>query len=303
MGRRFMICIYTAQNIVEAEAVKHFLESKGVRVHYDEPVALGFNSPLVQIFIDPENDGLELRDSLKSFLQSFVSSNKMPEENGFRKIPTKSSELSKYWSPFQAVLLYVFVMYPGGLVTSFLLGDRWHFDPFPLVFGQLAVASLLIVRKRQPILSCLSLEDVSARKTFLWILITVIWFFALTWSFYQFQFPYSGYIAKVVSLNSDLHLVSLILLTPVIEEVLFRGFLYKCFEEKYPIVGIFVVSLLWASVQNQFNIYEFIALYLSGLIFNLARYKTGSTIPAIFMHMTFNILVAAHHFVPQIFPF
>ena len=83
----------------------------------------------------------------------------------------------------------------------------------------------------------------------------------------------------------------IISVAPVVEELFFRGFMFKGLQySKVGSIGaILITSLLWSSIHLQYNLYQIAILFATGLIFGWARVKTNSIIPCIVMHITLNI--------------
>ena len=74
---------------------------------------------------------------------------------------------------------------------------------------------------------------------------------------------------------------------PIIEEILFRGFLQKFLEESWKDItrAILITSLFFALIH--FNPYWIIQIYFLGLVLGYLAWYTGSIIPPIILH-TFN---------------
>lgn len=87
-------------------------------------------------------------------------------------------------------------------------------------------------------------------------------------------------------------LFAIILVAPIIEELFFRGFMFRGlqYSKVGPIGAILITSLLWSSIHLQYNLYQIAILFVTGLVFGWARVKTNSIIPCIAMHMTLNVL-------------
>jgi len=86
-------------------------------------------------------------------------------------------------------------------------------------------------------------------------------------------------------------LFAIILVAPIIEELFFRGFMFRGlqYSKMGPIGAILITSLLWSGIHLQYNLYQIAILFATGLIFGWARVKTNSIIPCIVMHITLNI--------------
>jgi len=79
---------------------------------------------------------------------------------------------------------------------------------------------------------------------------------------------------------------------PFIEELVFRGFIWKIFEEKKinNIIILIITSFLFASFH--FEIYRFPFLFVAGFIFGLLRMQTTRIGASIVAHTTNNSIVS-----------
>lgn len=88
--------------------------------------------------------------------------------------------------------------------------------------------------------------------------------------------------------------VSVSFVIPIIEEVLFRGFLFhaisKYFEKANYWVPISIVSLLFAISHVQYSIPVMVLLGLMSFILTYLRHKSNSIFPSIFLHSLNNTL-------------
>lgn len=83
-----------------------------------------------------------------------------------------------------------------------------------------------------------------------------------------------------------------VLIAPVIEEILFRGFIYRIFVKSFPKgFGNLLSALLFALVHVQFQ--TFVPLFVLGLILNYCYQKTGSIWTSIAFHSMNNLLAFA----------
>ena len=87
-----------------------------------------------------------------------------------------------------------------------------------------------------------------------------------------------------------LMLIGIVLFAPIAEEFLFRGFLFRGWEEsRLRLAGtIFLTSLTWALIHGQYDIYGLIFIFSLGILLGLARWKTGSIYAPITIHLVNN---------------
>ena len=85
-------------------------------------------------------------------------------------------------------------------------------------------------------------------------------------------------------------LIGLVLFAPIAEEFLFRGFLFRGWEESRLGIGgaIFLTSLTWALIHGQYDVYGLIFIFILGVVLGIARWKTGSIYAPILIHLVNN---------------
>lgn len=86
-------------------------------------------------------------------------------------------------------------------------------------------------------------------------------------------------------------LVAVVVAAPIVEEVIFRGFLLKGFSQTFMGVhgAVFVSSALWAVIHVQYEMVYLIAIFLIGLVFGYARIMSNSLYIPMIMHALMNL--------------
>ncbi|MFC1536039.1 lysostaphin resistance A-like protein [Candidatus Neomarinimicrobiota bacterium] len=90
---------------------------------------------------------------------------------------------------------------------------------------------------------------------------------------------------KITSvLNGVLFILTTIIVAPLVEEMLFRGFLQKVLEESWEDItkAILVTSLFFALVH--LSPYWIVQIYLLGMLLGYLSWRTNSIIPGIILH-------------------
>lgn len=90
---------------------------------------------------------------------------------------------------------------------------------------------------------------------------------------------------KITSIINGVFIIfTLIIAAPLIEEMLFRGYLQKVLEESWKDItkAILVASLFFALVH--LNPYWIVQIYLLGLVLGYLAWRTNSIIPGIILH-------------------
>jgi len=87
--------------------------------------------------------------------------------------------------------------------------------------------------------------------------------------------------------------VLVVLLGPLYEELIFRGFMMPLLTRTFgAVAGILLTGFLFGCAHGyeyQWSWRHILLIFTAGSIFGWARYKTGSTTAAAFMHATFNL--------------
>ncbi|MFC1871632.1 lysostaphin resistance A-like protein [Chloroflexota bacterium] len=86
--------------------------------------------------------------------------------------------------------------------------------------------------------------------------------------------------------------IAVVIFAPVFEETFFRGFLFKGFSySRLGVIGTIVLtSLGWTLLHQQYEVFELVSIFLSGLLLGTMRFKTGSLWAPLIMHSFANII-------------
>jgi hypothetical protein len=84
--------------------------------------------------------------------------------------------------------------------------------------------------------------------------------------------------------------LALVVMAPLIEETLFRGFLIRGLAaSRLEATGAVALSaLLWAGIHLQYDLYDMTGIFLLGLLFGAMRLATGSTLLPMAIHAGVN---------------
>ena len=88
--------------------------------------------------------------------------------------------------------------------------------------------------------------------------------------------------------------VALIVMAPVFEEVLFRGFLFKGIQCSAlgPVGAVVISALGWAMLHIQYDLHGIVTVFIIGLLLGIARVRTNSLFVTIAMHSLNNVVAA-----------
>jgi hypothetical protein len=90
-------------------------------------------------------------------------------------------------------------------------------------------------------------------------------------------------------INEIIYFFLMVIITPIVEEIVYRGFLFNLLLKKYSVKIAFIASsLIFALIHLRFAGIGFLFLY--GLFLGYAYFKTKSLIAPILAHFTINFL-------------
>ena len=182
-------------------------------------------------------------------------------------------------SPEQINKLYLYI--------SFFIGQGVILVP-PIYF---------LTIKKKPILESLRIKTVSLptiKNTFIFSAGILIAFDTLDRIIHKFIPPpeYIIDLGEIMRPDSTLGYIFLflavVIVAPIGEEIVFRGFLQKFLEEYWKDItrAVLVTSLFFAMIH--FNPFWTIQIYLLGVILGFLAWKTKSVIPSILLHIVNN---------------
>lgn len=90
--------------------------------------------------------------------------------------------------------------------------------------------------------------------------------------------------------NMYLLFFAVVVAGPVFEELFFRGFVYHGLaNSRLQAAGaIILTALIWTMVHAQYDWYVKGNIFVIGILFGLARYRSGSILPPLVMHVLMN---------------
>jgi membrane protease YdiL (CAAX protease family) len=85
--------------------------------------------------------------------------------------------------------------------------------------------------------------------------------------------------------------LALIVVGPVGEELLFRGFLFRGVvrEPRDVLPGILAIALLWSLLHLQYDWFGAVVVFVIGMLFGYVRHYSGSTSLVILLHVLLNL--------------
>jgi membrane protease YdiL (CAAX protease family) len=81
--------------------------------------------------------------------------------------------------------------------------------------------------------------------------------------------------------------LAIVVVGPIGEELLFRGFMFRGFVHAPSIV---LISLIWSLSHIQYDLLDITEIFVLGLLLGLVRWNTGSTTLTTLLHMLYNLI-------------
>ena len=107
---------------------------------------------------------------------------------------------------------------------------------------------------------------------------------------------------RITSIRNGIFIVfTTVIVAPLVEEILFRGYLQKVLEESWEDItkAILVTSIFFALVH--LNLYWIVQIYLLGLVLGYLAWRTNSIFPGIILHGLNNGFAVALNNVEDVF--
>lgn len=86
-------------------------------------------------------------------------------------------------------------------------------------------------------------------------------------------------------------LLHVLIIAPIVEEVIFRGYIYKILKSKLPIIfSMIISSTLFALIH--YNVLSYILLFVLSIFLTYIYERNGSIICPIIIHSLFNLMMS-----------
>lgn len=250
------------------------------------------------IFIFKLNDFIEIN---KNNWRVTVSKTVLEAYSVERKI-----ENITYKNLFVMIAMIIGISLLGGLFLGLAFGIygeealSTNLEGYYLLLFDAAVVAIVLLAYK-PVLHFIKyIWDVSVLKSGKTYLYLLIGFIVIALSQYLMLHVFSfesaaeqkeqlGSLGLQNSIQSIIYVLSVAIITPVKEEILFRGILYRFLEKKYNfLVSIIISSFIFGILHGGL----LITATIMGMVFAMLYKKTQSIIPSIILHIVWNLLVS-----------
>jgi membrane protease YdiL (CAAX protease family) len=193
------------------------------------------------------------------------------------------------WAMIQVVVLFAFFAAGAGTINTLATNGNCAavaiIASTPVVVGLIA---LLAWASRYPIRDYLALVWPDARSVVLSLVGLAVVLVGSDLMTYALGKPIAPEWMVDVYKTSwlPLLLLAIVVVAPVFEETMFRGFFYKgvACSPLGPVAAVLLSSALFAILHSQYDWYGVLCVAIIGLYLGWVRYKTGSVLLTIVLH-------------------
>lgn len=144
----------------------------------------------------------------------------------------------------------------------------------------------------------LALKPVSIRQLLFWLVALLAFSYLSSFVASYFERDIGADFAQDLYENAGsvyLLAFAVVVAAPVFEELFFRGFIYRGLaDSRLQVAGAIVfTALAWTMVHGQYDWFTKINIFMLGILFGTARFRSGSILPSLLMHMLMNGMTLA----------
>lgn len=221
-----------------------------------------------------------------------------------------TNHISKLKILFWVIAILIVPQFIVGLTlnlvnTLSVINLRWLDDPYAYFVGvilgfPISVYFLMAAEKTKSIrtlMNRLSVKKISTKNTAICVSLTLCFYASSELLFAYFDLPEESFMEGFKELFSNpitlaLTLISTCIVAPILEELVFRGWLYNVLRKKNISASIAVImpSLFFSLIHLQYqHASTFIAIFISGTMFGLFRIKMRNVSYSIMSHAIMNL--------------
>lgn len=139
----------------------------------------------------------------------------------------------------------------------------------------------------------LGLRAPALTKAWPWTLLFMAWIGA-EWAItaYTPAIATEGYAEEMAQRGLPELLLSMVVLGPLGEELLFRGAMFSALLRRWGVwAAVIIPSILWGLMHTDYELWVVASTVGSGVILAVIRWKSGSLYPPLVLHAAVNLLV------------
>ena len=229
---------------------------------------------------------------------------------------------AKSWSGFWSGLIWFFIGFilifftqiitiiATGVLESIETGSKINRDTINQLFsnGDVIATSFIIllplmvallvfvvkVRRKKEFFEYLAFNKVQLKTLLFWLLAAFTLLIIDGFINYLTDQPVSQWVTNAYQSSNNylLLFMGMVIFGPITEELLFRGYVFRAWTESRLglYASIILISLLWAGIHLQYDLYEMSMIFTLGLLLCWSRVKTGSLLTPITIHIFWNLI-------------
>mgnify|MGYP003617134485 CR=1 FL=1 len=195
------------------------------------------------------------------------------------------------------VLVVAYMMVSGIPVTRAeiaLLRENTDFlasiSMYAEVIGLPLILLMITSKKGSVWKDYLPYRAVAVGRVILWLILCYFALFIAGDIGQRLGLPRSDFMEQVGATQTPWSMIiSVVLVAPIVEEMLFRGFMYAGFERSIgALPAVLLSSLIFTAIHSQYQWAELLVVLVLGLVLGLARMRTQSLITPTVIHMVNN---------------
>ncbi|KFN01446.1 CPBP family intramembrane metalloprotease [Bacillus clarus] len=220
---------------------------------------------------------------------------------------------SMSWGQFISSVLFAF--FGTGLITLFLalpltiytdgLTNKKQTALYESIANTTSIALqlfvlLLFIFKYKPakklLLSAFNFEALKNWRTYVYLLLFFVLNIILNFIMLNYVFPdatteqSSALSLNILNQYQILLLIGFAILTPIFEELIFRGFILRFFSERFPFWIAAILTSFFFGIAHTYSLGVMVITFFMGLLMAILCKKTNSIIPAMLFHIMNNTL-------------
>lgn len=208
------------------------------------------------------------------------------------------------WGVLQSLVLIAYVQYTDGEFSpdavEALTLDGFFLGVVTVTTAPAAIAFTLffVWTRGLDFREYLALHPASIKTILFWCAVGIAAALAADYVKYIFGFPVvSTFIEESYRTAGSMLLfaTAIVVMAPLWEEVLFRGFVFAGYERS-PVGAagaILIPALVWAAIHLQYEMHDIATIFFLGIVIGVARWRTRSLYVPIAIHLVLNAIALA----------
>lgn len=154
--------------------------------------------------------------------------------------------------------------------------------------------ALVRLKQKRPFTDYLPIRSVPMKHLFLWVAAALALALAMDFVMQRLGLPVSSFGEDIYakSMNKWWLFGFVVVSAPLLEEMVFRGFVLAGFERlpfrDAPALAVALAAFTWALLHGQYHAHEMFGIFVLGVLLGFARLQTRSLVTPLLMHAAIN---------------